>query len=353
MSISTSTYPHISFKSFLLESDGLTVKAIVDKWKHVVPYRHKYINKTKINEIADLLVNPSLNMLMIKAVQAAVAIGKKPDSNLTKVVFLQNLNGSVLNFEDENIKQLEKMLRRANMGRNIVTELEKEHLLKQGIDLNNFSRGNTLGDITALVTTNLSLASYYEAILPDGSIIVHIGCTPHIYGENDKDFLSSIIYHEVRHAYDAYFAGIKRGEFDQMQSQLGNEIERKKYYKSLAEARAYTDQIIFLIEKYKKKHNTNVQTAIITIKNYLRKKSDFLNGFPSFAFELFQSFLNELQKNPKLTGLAEDITPDITVDRPAIVHQVEDSEIAEKVGEIYEKLLDTFRFSHNHEVGEM
>ena len=352
MSISTSAYQHISFKSFLLENDGLTVKSIVDKWKQVVPYRQKYINKAKIDEIADLIADPSLNMLMLKAVKDAVAMGKKPDSNLTKVVFLQNLNGSVLNFEDEKIKQLEKMLRRANMGRNIVTELEKEHLLKQGIDLNNFVRANTLGDITALVTTNPSMTGYYQAHLRDDSIIVHVGCTPHIYGEKDKDFLSSIIYHEVRHAYDAYFAGIKRGEYDYMQMRLGNNVELKKYYKSLAEARAYTDQIIFLIEKYKKKHNTNVQIAVINIKHYLKRKSDFLNGFPPFAFELFQSFLDNLLKNPKLTGLAEDVTPDITVDRPAIVHQVEDSEISEKVGEIYEKLLDTFRFSHNHDTGE-
>lgn len=351
MSISTSAYPHISFKSFFLESEGLTVRSIVDKWMQVVPYRQKYINKEKINQIADLIVDPSLNMLMIKAVQAAVALGKKPESNLTKVVFQQNLNGSVLNFEDEKIKQLEKMLRRANMGRNIVTELEREHLLKQGIDLNNFDRGTTLGDITALVTTNLSLASYYEQIL-HGTIIVHVGCTPHIYGEKDKDFLSSIIYHEVRHAYDAYFAGIKRGEYDHMQLYLGSEVERKKYYKSLAEARAYTDQIIFLVEKYKKKHNTDVETAIKSIRLYLKSRTKFLNSFPAFAFELFESFLFNLQKNPKLTGLSEDITPDITVDRPAIVRQVEDPEIADKVGEIYEKLLGTFRFSHNHDTGE-
>jgi hypothetical protein len=352
MSISTSAYQHISFKSFLVESDGLTIKSIVDKWKQVVPYRQKYINKTKIDEIAELIADPALNMLMIKAIRAALAIGKKPESNLTKVVFLQNLNGSVLNFEDEKIKQLEKMLRRANMGRNIVTELEREHLLKQGIDLNNFVRGSTLGDITALVTTNPSMTGYYQAHLRDDSIIVHIGCTPHIYGENDKDFLSSIIYHEVRHAYDAYFAGIKRGEYDYMQMRLGNNVELKKYYKSLAEARAYTDQIIYLIEKFKKKHNTNVKSAISSIKSYLRNKNEFTQGFPSEAFDLFQSFLDELAKNPKLGGLSEDINPDITVERPAIVRQVEDAEISEKIWELDQKIMETFRFSHNHDTGE-
>jgi len=74
--------------------------------------------------------------------------------------------------------------------------------------------------------------------------------------------------------------------------------------------------------------------------------------FHQKLIDLFQSFLDELAKNPKLGGLSEDINPDITVERPAIVRQVEDAEISEKIWELDQKIMETFRFSHNHDTGE-
>jgi hypothetical protein len=65
---------------------------------------------------------------------------------------------------------------------------------------------------------------------------------------------------------------------------------------------------------------------------------------PPIARELFIAFSEEIVKNPKLAGFSEE---------SAIVQQYEDVQTIEHIGEIYGKIMETFRFSHNHEVGEM
>lgn len=346
MSISTSTYQHISFSKFLLEAEGLTVKDITTKWSSVVPYRQKYINKEEIDRIGDLIALPEnskeLMMKAVRAISSGTPIRSAADAR--NVVYDKPINGNVFVFEDENIKQMEKMLRQKELGRKIVTDLEKAHIEKKGITLDSDQvyKVDKLANLKAMISLiPQDMAYYFHNLLGN----IHIGVGPHIYIGDDADMLKSIIYHEVRHAYDAYFAGIKKGEYDYMGMQAGSDIEMKKYYKSLSEARAYTDQIIYLIEKYKKKFNLSNEAAVRRIQKYLMNTSNkFCSGLPPIARELFIAFSEEIVKNPKLAGFSEE---------SAIVQQYEDVQTIEHIGEIYEKIMETFRFSHNHEVGEM
>ena len=92
--------------------------------------------------------------------------------------------------------------------------------------------------------------------------------------------------------------------------------------------------------------------AIESIRLYFPGKGDFLKDFPPFSLDLFQSFLDALSKNPELGGFPEVMGLGVASGRPAIVRQVEDFEIAGEVGRLFRKILETFRFSHNHEAGE-
>ncbi len=346
MSISTNAYQHISFSKFLVEAEGLTVKDITAKWSTVVPYRQKYINKEEVDKIGDLLALPENNEeLMKKAVKAlgsGIPIGSAADAR--NVVYDKPISGNVFIFEDENIKQMEKMLRQKELGRKIVTDLEKAHIEKRGITIepDQVYKVDKLANLKAMVSlVPQDMAYYFHGLL--GSI--HIGLGPHIYMGDDADMLKSIIYHEVRHAYDGFFAGIKKGEYDYMSMTLGSDIELKKYYKSLSEARAYTDQIIYLIEKYKKKFNLSTDGAVRRIQRYLMNTSNrFCAGLPPIARQLFIAFSEEIANNPKLAGFSEE---------SAIVQQYEDVQTIEQIGQLYEKIMETFRYSHNHEVGEM
>lgn len=343
MSISTNAYQQVNFLQYFNES-GLGVEDIVNKWNKVVPYRQKYINKEEVGNIADLVADPNVNGPLLSLIMGSLARGERLMlENYDRLVYNKPIEGSVLNFEDENIRQLEKMLRKKDLGRKIVTDLEKDHLKKQGINLDNFVRGDKFGNINAMVTLDTRKMQYFQAIF-NNNIVIHIGASPHIYNVEDKEFLSSIIYHEVRHAYDAYFTGIKQGEYDFMSLQNHDPIEMRKYYKSLAESRAYTDQIIYLIGKYKTKFNLTTEQAIKRIKMYLVNTSNkFCKDFPPVARELFSSFADNIAKNPKLAGFSEE---------SAIVHQYEDVETMEKIGKLYESIMESFRFSHNHPIGE-
>lgn len=128
--------------------------------------------------------------------------------------------------------------------------------------------------------------------------------------------------------------------------------ELDKYHKSLAEAKTYVDQIVSLIKIFNKKHGATTVDSIESIRLYFRGKGDFLKDFPPFSLDLFQSFLDDLSKNPELGGFPEVMDLSVASGRPAIVRQVEDFEIAGEVGRLYGKILETFRFSHNHLAGE-
>lgn len=342
MSISTSAYQHISFSKYLIESEALTAKEIVKKWMKVVPYRQKYINESEVDKIGDLLSDPDNNKFLLEVMLKSVQGGTKPSIyDLRSVVYDKPIKGNLFVFEDETIKQMEKMLRRPDIGRKIVTDLEKAHIEKQGITLDTVIKVADLGNFRGMISLVPDDMAYYFA---HDNGMIHVGVFPHIYKGDDADMLKSIIYHEVRHAYDAYFAGIKRGEYDYGGLMSRNDVELRKYYKSLGEARAYTDQIIYLIAKFKKKFNLSTKDAVARLKNYLLNKSNkFCSDFPPLARELFAGFADEIVNNPKLAGFSEET---------AIVYEYEDVEAFEKIGKLYEKIMETFRFSHNHVTGE-
>lgn len=343
MSISTSTYQHISFSKYLIESEALSAKEIVKKWMKVVPYRQKYINESEVDKIGDLLSDPDKNKFLLGVMLKSLQEGTKPsNSDLRNVVYSKPIKGNLFVFEDETIKQMEKMLRRPDIGRKIVTDLEKAHIEKQGFTLDDISKVGDLSYFHGMISLVPSDMAYY---FDSSNGMIHVGVFPHIYKGDDADVLKSIIYHEVRHAYDAYFAGIKRGEYDYGGLMNRNDVEVRKYYKSLGEARAYTDQIIYLVGKFKKKFNLSTKDAVARLKNYLLNKSNkFCSDFPPLARDLFSGFADEIAKNPKLAGFSEE---------SAMVYEYEDVETFEKIGKLYEKIMETFRFSHNHEVGEM
>ena len=176
MSISTSTYQHISFSKFLLEAEGLTVKDITTKWSSVVPYRQKYINKEEIDRIGDLIALPEnsteLMMKAVRAVSSGTPIRSAADAR--NVVYDKPINGNVFVFEDENIKQMEKMLRQKELGRKIVTDLEKAHIEKKGITLDSDQvyKVDKLANLKAMIS--LILGSWPMTVTSVPCIVVMV-----------------------------------------------------------------------------------------------------------------------------------------------------------------------------------
>jgi len=233
----------MGFKQFLERDE----KDIAQKWIKEIPPKTNRINRDECYRFAGLMADRETNKAMI---EAALQSQQKEVKTYNKLL----VGGLLRIYADE-----------------ITTRFPLAAKLRKG---NGFVRsiGNPM----------------FSFIPHDGSLVII--SPPHNYNPIDVLALFSIVYHESRHAYD-FAIGVLKPE-DTVPNMSFDEFMNQR-----AEARAYGDQIIILIEEMMSMFQIDYQTAIQHVETVI---SQGAFGFDEKVLWFAKIYLKVLKENPKL-----------------------------------------------------
>lgn len=247
-----------SVKEMLLTDEQ--VATVVALWKKALPLKQDIINTSEIEDVASKVVVSSFD-----------------SSEEKKTVEFYNAyidEGMIKKYEDDDFVEL-------------IRNLECS---KTGTNPQDMFFATRYGKIKVMVTNDKKLSGQIvQSIKYDDTSIVTVALAPREWKKGDCEFISSCIYHELRHGYDAIYAGLKPYK---MTKDLVN------YYSNISEARAFSDQIVYLVNLYMRVHHLDVFDAIGEICEYLYSDDFIFHDIPDMCKQLMVAFMDEIGNNP-------------------------------------------------------
>jgi hypothetical protein len=289
---------NFTFKHFV-ESDQVDLDKIMKIHKKEFSETAEAINSIEIAQMVEDVSEPSVNLYFLRGLMVMLAHGHSPANpgpyaNAIKELYVKQILGNLIKIDrltqdkfDYIKKQKIKHLEDIGHPRSDYTEVD----LKRAhggvtLDSNYCNYANSFSvDSNGNTELNLIICGY-----------------PFEYDEEDKMFLRSIVYHEVRHAYDAYFEGIK--------SYYGNPQDNmEEYLSSYIEAKAFTAQITDLLFNFINHYGKTITHAKNKIKRYIKKQHQQIS--PALMDEnvgaLLLLLIDEVAKRPDLINQRKDL----------------------------------------------
>ena len=186
-------------------------------------------------------------------------------------------------------------------------------------------KSDHIADAGGMITDENNLQKMMVSIDKNDKANLIISIKPMTYLESDEMLLKGIIIHELRHAADYHSYMEKGGDPDNFGSAIFSEVDLVLYAKHIFEARAYAEQLKWLMKKL----NNNVDLILEMLKRGL--------GLPDPIYQFAEAFLKELVKQNRNESFQHHIEP------PAVI----DTDTENQVVNIINKIIEVMRFSKN------
>jgi hypothetical protein len=246
-------------------------------WLKNMPQDYPFI-EAEVEKFAETISNPVYNAILL----FNIISGKK--FTLKTVYGPKEICGNLLNIKSTHIEDAGGMI------------TDEDHLQKMMVSIDENDKANLI-----------------------------ISIKPMSYTDTDETLLKGIIIHELRHAADYHSYMEKGGDPNRFGSAIFSEIDLVLYAKHIFEARAYAEQLRWLMKKL----NNNVDLILKMLKRGL--------GLPDPLYQFAETFLKELIKQNKNESFQHNIEP------PAVV----DSDAEDQAVIAMNKIIEIMRFSKN------